>query len=164
MKGGSGDDTIHYTIGDGEDTIDGGTHTSGDTLAVLRDGRRRHARRDRRPLDDDHRRWKAATVTGIEAVTYDALAQSTGGDTLSYTGTTGAVIVNLSGTQSATGFATIAGVENVTGGSGNDTLTGDGNANVLNGGDGADTITGGLGADDDRCRGRGGHDRRLRRR
>ena len=47
----------------------------------------------------------------------------------------------------ATGFASIAGVENVTGGSGDDTLTGDGSANVIDGGLGADTIDGGEGDD-----------------
>ena len=90
---------------------------------------------------------EGGTVTGIETVTYDALGQSSGGDTLSYAGSTDAVTVNLSGTQSATGFATIAGVENVTGGSGNDTLTGDDSANVLDGGLGSDTLDGGGGAD-----------------
>ena len=35
---------------------------------------------------------------------------------------------------SATGFASIAGIENVTGGSGDDTLTGDDNANLIDGG------------------------------
>ena len=54
--------------------------------------------------------------------------------------------VNLS-TPSATGFVSIAGVENVTGGSGNDTLTGDGGANVLDGGLGSDTVAGGDGND-----------------
>ena len=55
--------------------------------------------------------------------------------------------MNLSGTPSATGFALIAGVENVTGGSGADTLTGDGSANVLDGGLGSDTVAGGDGND-----------------
>ena len=35
------------------------------------------------------------------------------------------------------------GIENITGGGGDDTLTGDGGPNRLNGGDGADTIFGG---------------------
>ncbi|MEQ1669527.1 MAG: type I secretion C-terminal target domain-containing protein, partial [Hyphomicrobium sp.] len=38
-------------------------------------------------------------------------------------------------------------IENLTGGSGNDTLTGDGNSNVLSGGDGADKLTGAGGND-----------------
>ena len=91
---------------------------------------------------------KAGRVTGIETVTFDALGQATAaGDTLSYTGSADGVTVNLSGTPSATGFASIAGVENVTGGSGNDTLTGDGSANVLDGGLGSDTVDGGDGND-----------------
>ena len=40
---------------------------------------------------------------------------------------------------SASGFNSIAGIENVTSGSGNDTLRGDGNANMLKGGSGDDT-------------------------
>ena len=142
--------TTRSTGGLGADTVSGGGRRRHDPLhdrrrrghdrrrrarrrrhaGGARDGGRRHARRDR----DAGRRspgLTGGTVTGIETVTYDALAQSTGGDTLCYTGSTDAVTVNLSGTQSATGFATIAGVENVTGGSGNDTLTGDGSANVL---------------------------------
>ena len=46
-----------------------------------------------------------------------------GTDTLTYAGTTADVTVNLA-TGTASGFASIAGIENVTGGSGNDTLTG----------------------------------------
>lgn len=47
----------------------------------------------------------------------------------------------------ATGFAAISGVENVTSGSGNDLLVGDAGANALNGGTGNDTLMGGLGLD-----------------
>ena len=80
-------------------------------------------------------------------MTFDALGQATAG---------GHAVLHRDGgrgdgeperTPSATGFASIAGVENVTGGSGNDTLTGDGSANVLDGGSGNDTLRGGLGAD-----------------
>ena len=55
-------------------------------------------------------------------------------------------MVNLAA-GSASGFTSIAGIENVTGGSGNDTLTGDGLVNNLNGGAGNDTLDGGLGND-----------------
>ena len=54
--------------------------------------------------------------------------------------------VNLAA-QSASGFASIAGIENVTGGAGGDTLTGDALGNALNGNGGNDTLNGGLGAD-----------------
>ena len=145
MSGGAGDDTIHYTIGDGADTIDGGENEDGDTLAIL--GTAGDDTLDVIVTGTTITGLAGGTVTGIETVTYDALGHSTGGDTLSYTGSTDAVTVTLSGTQSATGFATIAGVENVTGGSGNDTLTGNDSANVLDGGLGSDTIDGGDGAD-----------------
>ena len=55
------------------------------------------------------------TPTGVENYTLDGLANGAAGDTLDYTGTTTAVTVNLA-TPSATGFASIAGIENVIGG------------------------------------------------
>ena len=73
------------------------------------------------------------TPTGIETFTLDALGGT--GDTLSYAGTTSAVTVNLA-TTAATGFASITGVEHVTGGSGGDSLTGNGGVNTLTGGGG----------------------------
>jgi Ca2+-binding RTX toxin-like protein len=69
-----------------------------------------------------------------------------GTDTLTYAGSLASVTVNLL-TGTASGFSSIANIENVTGGTGNDTLTGDANTNVLNGGGGNDTLTGGLGDD-----------------
>ena len=54
--------------------------------------------------------------------------------------------VNLT-TGTASGFTSIAGIENVTGGSGNDTLTGNASANTLSGGIGNDTLVGGGGND-----------------
>jgi Ca2+-binding RTX toxin-like protein len=138
ISGGAGNDNIDYTIGDGIDTsIDGGADTdtiriSGtagvDTLNVILAGGVLTS-------------FNGNTAfTDIEAFTVDLLA---GIDTLSYAGTTAptAVAVNLTA-LTASGFGTIAGVENVTGGDGNDTLTGDGATNVLNGGAGADTLSG----------------------
>jgi Ca2+-binding RTX toxin-like protein len=70
-----------------------------------------------------------------------------GSDTLSYgTGTTAGVTVNLAA-HTASGFASILGIENVTGGSGADLLTGDDTGNILSGGAGNDTLVGGLGND-----------------
>ena len=80
-----------------------------------------------------------------------------GTDTLTYAGTTTDVVVDLS-TGAASGLASIAGIENVTGGSGNDTLAGDALANSLAGGggndrfvaaanDGNDSLSGGTGID-----------------
>jgi len=76
-------------------------------------------------------------VTSVEAITADLLG---GTDRLSYAGSTADVTVNLAA-GTASGFAAIAGIDNVTGGSGNDTLSGAGNAAVNNlaGGAGNDT-------------------------
>ena len=69
-----------------------------------------------------------------------------GVDTLSYGATTANVTVDL-GASTASGFTSIANIENVTGGLGADTLTGSAAANALNGGAGGDTLIGGGGAD-----------------
>jgi Ca2+-binding RTX toxin-like protein len=81
--------------------------------------------------------FEGGTVVGVESVTADLLA---GTDRLSYAGTTADVSVDLTA-GTASGFTSIAGIENVTGGSGSDTLTGAGNAAVNNlaGGAGDDT-------------------------
>jgi serralysin len=70
----------------------------------------------------------------------------TGVDTLTYAGTTANVTVNLA-TSTASGFAVITSIENVTGGSGNDTLTGNAVANRLEGGAGNDKLDGNGGVD-----------------
>ncbi len=139
LLGGSGNDTFNYAIGDGADIIVGGTGsdtiaiTGGsapDSLTVLLSG-------------GVVSQFNGVTVSGVESIT----ANLDGGtDTLSYAGTTEAVNVNLAN-GSASGFSSISGVDNVTGGSGNDILVGDGNANILVGGNGADTLSGGGGAD-----------------
>jgi hypothetical protein len=74
----------------------------------------------------------------------------TGIDTASYAGTAGNVQADLA-TQSGSIFGTLTDVmnsiENLRGGSGNDTLAGDGGANVLAGGFGADQLYGRGGVD-----------------
>jgi Ca2+-binding RTX toxin-like protein len=140
INAGPGDDLINYTMGDGVDTIVGDTGTDtlkilgtggADTLDVIYDGTALTS-------------IEGGTLSGVETVTADLLGDS---DTLSYgTGTTAGVIVNLAA-HSASGFASIAGIENVTGGSGADLLTGDASANILTGGAGNDTLVGGLGVD-----------------
>src|SRR5262249_23254998 len=131
--------TFLYTIGDGADTIDGGddldtltiTGTTGaDTLNVVYNGTALTS-------------VAGGTVTNVEAVTANLLG---GTDTLNYGATTAAVTVNLAG-GTASGFAAIAAIENVTGGSGNDTLTGSAGANTLTGGAGNDTLDGNGGTD-----------------
>jgi len=143
ISGGTGDDTILYTIGDGTDTIDGGsdsdtlaiTGTAGDdTLNVTVDG------------SGHITLVEGMSPTGIETYTADLLGEATAGDTIDYSATTASVAVDL-GAGTATGFASVAGVENATGGSGGDTLAGGTDANVLSGGDGDDSITGGGGDD-----------------
>jgi len=54
--------------------------------------------------------------------------------------------VNL-GTGAASGFASLSGIRDVTGGGGNDNLTGDGADNKLSGGDGDDALSGAGGVD-----------------
>jgi len=83
------------------------------------------------------------SVTQVEAGTANLLG---GTDTLSYIGTSAAVTVDLTA-GTASGFTTIANIENVTGGTGADTLTGNAEANVLRGGAGNDTLNGGAGND-----------------
>ena len=65
--------------------------------------------------------------------------------------------VNLA-TGVATGFLSIANIQNVTGGSGNDLLTGNAGANVLSGGNGNDTFFATMGDGNDTINGGGGID------
>jgi Ca2+-binding RTX toxin-like protein len=133
VHGGAGNDTITYTIGDGADTMDGGlgldtlaiTGTAGnETLNVVLTG-------------SSLTTVEGGSVTGVEAVTASMLG---GTDTLNYTGTTTSVIVDLAAGH-ASGFSSISGIENVTGGSGADTLTGSAGNVILN------TLAGGAGND-----------------
>jgi Ca2+-binding RTX toxin-like protein len=156
IDGGAGADTINYTIGDGADSVDGGTGndtlnitgTAGaNTLDVLFNG-------------TSITLFDGSTATNVETFNVDLLA---GTDTLTYAPVGGGVVttanitVNLQA-GTASGFSAIAGIENVVGGSGNDTLRGSTLANTLNGGagddrfvafnnDGNDAYTGGLGTD-----------------
>ncbi len=164
LAGGTGDDTFNYTIGDGADAVTGGangvdklniTGTAGnDSLDVVFNG-------------TVLTQFENGTIGGVERVTADLLGNAGAGDTLNYTGTNAAVVVNLAA-ATASGFtaiaasvatqavAAIAGIENVTGGGGNDTLTGDDSANALTGAGGNDTLNGGGG--DDTANGGAGND------
>ncbi len=83
----------------------------------------------------------------------DTLDGGTGVDTAVYSEKTVSVAVTLNGATNATvtvgGTAedTLRNIENVIGGSGDDTLTGDGLANLLEGGTGNDRLSGAGGAD-----------------
>ena len=139
LLGGNGNDIFNYTIGDGAGTLDGGAGTDtlriigtdgADTLNVVFNGTALST-------------VAGGTVTGVEAVTADLLGDT---DTLSYGATGAAVTVNLTA-NSASGFTSVRGIENVTGGAVGDTLTGNALANVLDGGNGADTLDAGAGND-----------------
>ncbi|MDD4369351.1 MAG: hypothetical protein PHP39_10525, partial [Oscillospiraceae bacterium] len=68
-------------------------------------------------------------------------------DHLDYSAYPVAVQVNLAEGTATAITGTIAGIENVTGGSGDDELTGDEGDNILTGGSGNDTLSGGSGQD-----------------
>ncbi len=131
LNGGTGNDTFSYTVNDGADAIDGGNGVN--TLTILG-----NAIADVLKVSYD-----GSAITGIaggslvnvESITADLLG---GVDTLNYAGTTADVVVDLSN-NSASGFTSITGIENVTGGNGNDTLIGDGLVNKFVGGLGNDT-------------------------
>jgi Ca2+-binding RTX toxin-like protein len=93
-------------------------------------------------------------VTNVEAITLDLLG---GTDTLSYGVSAAAVTVDLSA-GTASGFTSILGVENVTGGNGGDTITGRAGVNVLSGGGGADRFIAQIGDGNDTINGDGGAD------
>ncbi len=147
INAGAGSDIITYSIGDGADAIIGGTspgpgaaNTDLDSLNIIGTA----------GSDTLNVAFNGTVLTGVGGGTMAEIERVTanllgGSDTLSYA-TTAAVSVNLAA-GSASGFAAIAGIENVTGGSGADTLIGDGGANALTGGAGNDTMSGGLGAD-----------------
>jgi Ca2+-binding RTX toxin-like protein len=148
LSGGAGRDTLHAALGwnlltggDGDDTLsssadsnllDGGA--GNDTLTVLAGSGNILSGGD----GDD----VFILLGGSDTTVMGGL----GRDTVSYAGTTQAVTVNLgAGTGSGTG--TITGIENVTGGEGEDTITGDDGDNILQGGGGNDTLEGGAGND-----------------
>jgi Ca2+-binding RTX toxin-like protein len=81
----------------------------------------------------------------------DTLVGGAGVDTADYSGSTGAVNVNINDAAAETGGDAagdvLTGIENLVGSGGNDTLTGNNSANVIYGGLGTDTITGNSGSD-----------------
>jgi Ca2+-binding RTX toxin-like protein len=91
-----------------------------------------------------------------EGVTFTGSVAGGGGtDRLDYAAYLSAVQVDLAA-GTATGFGPVSGIENATGGAGNDILTGDAADNVLLGGDGNDILRGGAG--NDTLRGGSGRD------
>jgi len=133
VHGDAGNDTITYAMGDGADTVDGGVGT--DTLAIsgTAGNDTLHVVFDGTSLTG----VENGSVTGVEAVTASMLG---GTDTVSYAGSTAGVTVDL-GTGHASGFTSISGIENVTGGAGADAFFGSVANAVLN------TLAGGAGND-----------------
>jgi len=139
INGGDGADIIYYAFGEGVDAIDGGDgvdtiicqgNSGAETLEVIWDG-------------SSFTFFKGGAVASIEQAIVD---MGVGGDWLRYTGSTVGVSINL-GANTASGFVSIASVENAGGGSGDDTIIGSAVANNLIGNDGADTIDGADGND-----------------
>jgi Ca2+-binding RTX toxin-like protein len=150
VLGGAGNDTINYTVGNGADTVDGGDDF--DTLAVRGTG----GNNTLGVVFNGSVLTNVAggAVTNVEAITLDLLG---GTDTLSYGVSAAAVTVDLSA-GTASGFTSILGVENVTGGNGGDTITGRAGVNVLSGGGGADRFIAQIGDGNDTINGDGGAD------
>jgi Ca2+-binding RTX toxin-like protein len=143
LNGLAGNDTFTYTMGDGADVIDGGTHTTGDTLNIGVIGAAVNDMLDVIYNGTALTQVEGSSISNVEFVNANL---NGGNDTLSYAGSTSSVTVDL-GSNTASGFTAIANIENVTGGTGNDTLRGSAVANVLNGGAGTDRLTGGGAAD-----------------
>jgi VCBS repeat-containing protein len=134
INGMGGDDTIRWALVDGADIIDGGSGIN--TLQIVGTG--------------GNDIFTASFVNGVPVIAngptttniqnYSLDLGAGNSDTLSYAGTATQVIVNL-GTGTATGFSSIAGVENVTGGDGDDFFYGNGSNNAFDGGAGDDMFT-----------------------
>jgi T1SS-143 domain-containing protein len=136
--GGSGNDTFYWGVNDGVDTVDGGIGTDTFTIEGTSSQDLVYVTLAGGVITDVN----GTKLSSIEAVTAD-LGNSN--DTLTYV-TTEDVTVNL-GAGTATGFSSIASIERVTGGSGDDTLIGSSGNNTINGGNGDDIIRGGGGND-----------------
>ncbi|WP_243375654.1 peroxidase family protein [Microvirga solisilvae] len=144
LSGGAGNDVFLYAIdgGGATSTINGGADI--DTINVSDSG----------SSDETlNVTFTSNRLTIIESATVSADVERVvadlgdgDGDTLEYSTGSAGVTVDL-GAGTASGFLSITGIENVTGGNGADTLIGNGAANVLNGRGGADIMRG-LGGDD----------------
>ena len=79
----------------------------------------------------------------------DSMDGGAGSDTISFADQTNQVYFDLNNfvNSGSYGSKTVMGIENITGGSGNDTLIGDDNLNNINGGAGNDILMGGAGDD-----------------
>ncbi|TKD50761.1 peroxidase family protein [Sphingomonas baiyangensis] len=149
VNGGTGDDLIIYRHIDGVDTINGGADF--DTLAIMGAGGTQTI-----SVTYDGIRLTGVgggSIANVEQVTLDLFA---GSDMLSIV-SNAAVIVDLSA-GTASGFASIAGVENIQTGNGADQVTLDGAASTVMTGLGDDTVVATVDNQQDRLRGQGGFD------
>ena len=85
-------------------------------------------------------------TNGLAFANIEVLVGGTGANTLDFSASEEAVVVNLAGGES-TDFPELSGFSNVTGSAFGDTIIGNERANVLTGGSGDDVISGGPGAD-----------------
>ena len=139
VNAGTGDDLLRG--GEGDDQLDGG---EGDDALQGGNGNDRLVG----GLGDDFLLGGAGNDILVGGKGNDLLQGDEGIDTADYTSDIDGFTVDLgTGKASGTGIGrdTLTGVENVTGGSGNDILIGDGLANVLNGAGGNDSIVAGAG-------------------
>ncbi len=146
ISGGDGDDIINGDAGadtlnggNGIDTIDGGadndTIDGGAGNDIINGG-----------SGDDSIVGGTGDDT-IDGGTNNAVGAATGGDTANYSASAASVTVDLANvgvnaTGASIGNDSLTNIENVTGGSGNDTLRGDANANRLTGNNGNDLLNG----------------------
>lgn len=133
IQGGAGADLIRFAWGDGTDMADGG----GDADVIRYDGNA--------AANTVTATWNGmaitsmtgfASIAGVESILLDL---GGGTDGLTYGTSAANVVVDLSA-GTATGLASILGIENASGGNGADILRGDGLANALSGGGGTDTF------------------------
>ncbi|MEP4051071.1 MAG: CHRD domain-containing protein [Litorimonas sp.] len=131
ISGLAGNDTL--TGDDGNDTLDGGT--GNDTL-IGRAG------------NDTLLGGEGDDILAGGGGT-DVIDGGAGNDTNSFADIAGDTTASIADGTATYGSVSesFTNVENLTGGSGNDSLTGDANANILDGGEGNDTLIGGAGAD-----------------
>jgi Ca2+-binding RTX toxin-like protein len=161
LNAGGGNDRLVATVNDGNDAYIGGAGTDTYDLSGTSAG----ATVNLGLGTSTSAQTGTDTLSGIENVTgssgNDTFVASSGDGNNAYNGGLGADTYDLSGTTAAatvllaqgtatsaqTGNDTLTGIENVTGGSGNDTLGGDAQNNVLIGGAGNDVLNGNAGAD-----------------
>jgi hypothetical protein len=153
LSGGEGNDTLFG--GSGQDILDGGRGNDrlfgGDDSDELVGGEGDDVLDGGRGHDMLFGGAGNDILIGGSGEGFDNLNGGSGIDTVTYASDSAGVNVNLLFNFANGGplvdSDSLFEIENVIGGSGNDTITGDGNANVLNGGSGNDFLYGGSGDD-----------------